>query len=511
MVSRSCVSYPIVPGSSTSLAGAGLRSCTASCSPTATRRCRRTRRSAGPYSFLLESVVGGDSGRRTRSSASRRARSCGRAARPSRCCDEVDTRPPRTEWATRPSRPRARRGAWRAAAGECPRGCRGSGAARSAGSRTTACARSRICRRGAARDLGLPRSCMVDHRHAADLRQPAPDAEGRRDAVRRRGPSGRARVRARVRAHRRDRRSAARRRRRALRPLDPGSAARGDAVPPSSFTREASARRSIRVKEYILAGDAFQVVLSQRFAEPARRREPVRRLSRAARDQPVAVHVPPRVPRGARHRRVARDAGAARRRPRSRCARSPARGRAAPRRRGRRALAAELLADPKELRRAPDADRSRPQRRRPRRRDRLGARRRADGDRALLARHAHDVARRRQARAGQDLARRAARRVPGRHAVGRAEDPRDGDHRRARAAQRGIYGGAVGYVSYTGNLDLAIAIRTLVARTTRIYVQAGAGLVADSVPEPSTRRRVNKARAVLRAVAMARTAHGRAP
>ncbi len=72
--------------------------------------------------------------------------------------------------------------------------------------------------------------------------------------------------------------------------------------------------------------------------------------------------------------------------------------------------------------------------------------------------------------------------------------------------QRGIYGGAVGYVSYTGNLDLAIAIRTLVAAGDTIYVQAGAGIVADSVPELEYQECVNKARAVLRAVAMARTA-----
>ena len=70
--------------------------------------------------------------------------------------------------------------------------------------------------------------------------------------------------------------------------------------------------------------------------------------------------------------------------------------------------------------------------------------------------------------------------------------------------QRGIYGGAVGYVSYTGNLDLAIAIRTLVTSGDTIYVQAGAGLVADSVPELEYQETVNKARAVLRAVAMAR-------
>jgi anthranilate synthase component 1 len=71
---------------------------------------------------------------------------------------------------------------------------------------------------------------------------------------------------------------------------------------------------------------------------------------------------------------------------------------------------------------------------------------------------------------------------------------------------RGIYGGAVGYVSYTGNLDLAIAIRTLVAVGDTIYVQAGGGLVADSVPETEFQETVNKASAVLRAVAMARTA-----
>jgi anthranilate synthase component 1 len=72
--------------------------------------------------------------------------------------------------------------------------------------------------------------------------------------------------------------------------------------------------------------------------------------------------------------------------------------------------------------------------------------------------------------------------------------------------RRGIYGGAVGYVSYTGNMDLAIAIRTLVTRGDQIHVQAGAGIVADSDPAREHEECVNKARAVLRAVAMARTA-----
>ena len=72
--------------------------------------------------------------------------------------------------------------------------------------------------------------------------------------------------------------------------------------------------------------------------------------------------------------------------------------------------------------------------------------------------------------------------------------------------RRGVYGGAVGYVSYTGNMDLAIAIRTLVTLGDTIHVQAGAGIVADSEPAREHEECVNKARAVLRAVAMARTA-----
>src|SRR6185437_3347401 len=72
--------------------------------------------------------------------------------------------------------------------------------------------------------------------------------------------------------------------------------------------------------------------------------------------------------------------------------------------------------------------------------------------------------------------------------------------------RRGVYGGAVGYVSYTGNMDLAIAIRTLVTRGDAIHVQAGAGIVADSDPAHEHLECVNKARAVLSAVEVARRA-----
>jgi anthranilate synthase component 1 len=66
-------------------------------------------------------------------------------------------------------------------------------------------------------------------------------------------------------------------------------------------------------------------------------------------------------------------------------------------------------------------------------------------------------------------------------------------------SKRGIYGGAVGYLSFAGDMDLAIAIRTGVIKDNVLYVQAGAGIVADSVPESEWRETEAKARAVLRA------------
>jgi len=68
--------------------------------------------------------------------------------------------------------------------------------------------------------------------------------------------------------------------------------------------------------------------------------------------------------------------------------------------------------------------------------------------------------------------------------------------------QRGIYGGAVGYLSFAGDMDVAIAIRTGVIKDQTLYVQAGAGVVADSVPELEWQETEAKARAVLRAAEM---------
>ncbi len=69
--------------------------------------------------------------------------------------------------------------------------------------------------------------------------------------------------------------------------------------------------------------------------------------------------------------------------------------------------------------------------------------------------------------------------------------------------KRGIFGGSVGYLSWNGNMDMAIAIRTAVIKDNRLYIQAGAGVVADSIPELEWKETINKARAIFRAAAMA--------
>ena len=69
--------------------------------------------------------------------------------------------------------------------------------------------------------------------------------------------------------------------------------------------------------------------------------------------------------------------------------------------------------------------------------------------------------------------------------------------------KRGVYSGAVGYISWSGNLDTAIAIRTAVIKDQILYIQAGAGIVYDSIPRNEWDETMNKGRAIFRAVAMA--------
>jgi anthranilate synthase component 1 len=66
--------------------------------------------------------------------------------------------------------------------------------------------------------------------------------------------------------------------------------------------------------------------------------------------------------------------------------------------------------------------------------------------------------------------------------------------------RRGPYAGAVGYLDYRGNMDTCIALRTMVICGKKIYIQAGAGLVADSDPAAEFQETCNKSRAMLRAI-----------
>lgn len=70
-------------------------------------------------------------------------------------------------------------------------------------------------------------------------------------------------------------------------------------------------------------------------------------------------------------------------------------------------------------------------------------------------------------------------------------------------AKRGIYAGAVGYFSYSGSMDTCITIRTIIIKDNRVYVQSGAGIVADSDPEKEYAETVSKAMAMMKAVDMA--------
>jgi anthranilate synthase component 1 len=69
--------------------------------------------------------------------------------------------------------------------------------------------------------------------------------------------------------------------------------------------------------------------------------------------------------------------------------------------------------------------------------------------------------------------------------------------------KRGIYGGAVGYLAWNGNMDTAIAIRTAVIKDGTLYIEAGGGVVADSISRLEWKESLNKARAIFRAAAMA--------
>ena len=281
-------------------------------------------------------------------------------------------------------------------------------------------------------------------------------------------------------------------------------------VPPSSFTREAFCAAVERVKDYILAGDVFQVVLSQRFAEPAAGARPldVYRALRVINPSPYMFHLEfpeARVTGASPETLVRLSEGRVELRPI-----------AGTRPRGATAdeddrLAAELLADPKELAEhlmLIDLGRNDVGRVATVGSVHVPERMVIERYSHVMHMSSHVVGTLAPGKTWLDVLRAAfpAGTLSGAPKI-RAMEIID----ELEPHQRGIYGGAVGYVSYTGNLDLAIAIRTLVSCGDTIYVQAGGGLVADSVPEAEYQESVNKARAVLRAVVMARTAERTAP
>ncbi|RMH36354.1 MAG: anthranilate synthase component I [Deltaproteobacteria bacterium] len=294
-----------------------------------------------------------------------------------------------------------------------------------------------------------------------------------------------------------------------LRPLDPPPPAEralrwgGIAEPRSSFPRAAFCDAVDRAREYILAGDAFQVVLSQRFEVPQADVDPLDlyRALRVVNPSPYMFHLqfPEARVTGASPETLVRcEAGRVELRP---IAGTRPRG-DTPERDAE--LADELRADPKEcaehlmlidlgrndLGRVCDTGSV------------------AVTEQMAIERYSHVmhmvsnvVGRLRPGLGWYDVLRAAfpAGTLSGAPKVRAMEIIEE-----LEPLRRGIYGGAVGYVSYAGNLDLAIAIRTLVATGGSIYVQAGAGVVYDSEPEREYEETVAKARAVLRAVALAR-------
>ncbi len=292
-----------------------------------------------------------------------------------------------------------------------------------------------------------------------------------------------------------------------LRPLDPNAARVSDAPLSSNTTKEAFKAAVACAKEYILAGDVFQVVLSQRFEAPRAGADPfdVYRALRVVNPSPYMFQLDfgaAQVTGASPEVLVRVDTDAATKR-------VTVRPIAGTRPRGATPdddahLEAELRADPKE--RAEHVMLIDLGRNDVGRVSRTGTVR--VDENMIVERYSHvmhltssvsgEVA---DGRSALDVLRAC---FPAGTLTGAPKIRAMQIIEELEPARRGIYGGAVGYVSFTGNLDMAIAIRTLVTRGEHVYVQAGAGIVADSDPDAEYEETVAKARAVVRALAMAR-------
>jgi anthranilate synthase component 1 len=297
----------------------------------------------------------------------------------------------------------------------------------------------------------------------------------------------------------------------ALRPLEMGAGVAAEATPRTPKARYLEGVR--RVQDYIQAGDAFQVVLSQRFEVPRQGLDPfdVYRALRVVNPSPYMFHLefPEAVVTGASPESLVRLDG-------QRLEVRPIAGT-----RGRGKTPEEDLALEQELRRD-DKERAEHVMLIDLGRNDVGrvsapASVRLD-EIMVVERYSHVM---------HLVSNVSGALAPGRSAtdVVAAAFPAGtlSGAPKIRAmeiieelepSRRGLYGGAVGYLSYSGNADLAIAIRTLVTKGDTIYVQAGAGVVAGSKPEAEHEECVRKARAVMVAVQMARSGAeslGRAP
>ena len=267
----------------------------------------------------------------------------------------------------------------------------------------------------------------------------------------------------------------------------------------SNMTREAFEANVARIIEYIHAGDAYQVVPSQRWSAPT----PVEPFSiyrglRAVNPSPymyfldfedfqiVGASPEPLLTVNGRHVSTRPIAGTR------------------PARRGRRRDRRRTAGRREGARRARDARGPRPQRPRPRVRARQRPRRAPDGGRDLLARGPHRLPGRGHVAAGGRRDRRAAQRAAGGHALRarpkiRAMEIID----ELEPVKRGAYGGAVGWLSYAGELDTCICIRTVVVKDGTAHIQAGGGTVADAKPDYEYEESRAKARGVVRAIELA--------
>jgi anthranilate synthase component 1 len=278
----------------------------------------------------------------------------------------------------------------------------------------------------------------------------------------------------------------------------------GGGIQPVARTSQADYETAIRrIQEYIRAGDAFQVVLSQRFDVARGGVDPfdVYRILRVSNPSPYMFHLefPEAVVTGASPEVLVRLDGR----------RVEVRPIAGTRRRGRsteedQALERELRADPKELAEHVmliDLGRNDV--------GRVAMPGTVQLDETMVVeRYSHVMhlvsnvsGTLADGLAAPDVVRAAfpAGTLSGAPKIRAMEIIEE-----LEPSRRGVYGGAVGYLSYTGNMDLAIAIRTLVTKGDTMHVQAGAGIVAASQPEAEHEECMNKARAVIRAIELAR-------